>query len=394
MEAAKQVDIAIIGAGPAGLSLACALASSGLQLCLIDLQSKTELSEPPMDGRDIAMTHLSKTILMEMSVWQRFETDVVHPLCEATVQDGGSPYALHFERSDDPEAPLGYLVANHQIRKALFSQAQTQTNIDWIYEQSVISTTASDSGGRVVLDNGDVIEANLVVSADSRFSTTRRMMGIGAKMKDFGRVMIVCNMTHPGSHRNTAQECFYYGRTCAILPLGENTSSIVITVPAAKAEALTSASPEDFERCVSDMLEHRLGKLTLVSERFSYPLVGAYADKFVSPGYALIGDAAVGMHPVTAHGYNLGLRSADTLAKQLLKAKQQGKNIGSLSVLQGYEWRHQLLARPLYESTNMIVRLYTDDRALAKLARTAAIRVGNNIAPFKKLVTYRLTQIR
>jgi ubiquinone biosynthesis UbiH/UbiF/VisC/COQ6 family hydroxylase len=220
------------------------------------------------------------------------------------------------------------------------------------------------------------------------------MMGIGAKMKDFGRVMIVCNMTHPGSHRNTAQECFYYGRTCAILPLGENTSSIVITVPAAKAEALTSASPEDFERCVSDMLEHRLGKLTLVSERFSYPLVGAYADKFVSPGYALIGDAAVGMHPVTAHGYNLGLRSADTLAKQLLKAKQQGKNIGSLSVLQGYEWRHQLLARPLYESTNMIVRLYTDDRALAKLARTAAIRVGNNIAPFKKLVTYRLTQIR
>lgn len=394
MEAAKQVDIAIIGAGPAGLSLACALASSGLQLCLIDLQSQAELSDPPMDGRDIAMTHLSKTILMEMGVWQRFETDVVHPLCEATVQDGGSPYALHFERSDDPEAPLGYLVANHQIRKALFSQAQTQANIDWIYEQSVISTTASDSGGRVVLDNGDVIEANLVVSADSRFSSTRRMMGIGAKMKDFGRVMIVCNMTHPGSHRNTAQECFYYGRTCAILPLGENTSSIVITVPAAKAEALTSASPEDFERCVSDMLEHRLGKLTLVSERFSYPLVGAYADKFVSPGYALIGDAAVGMHPVTAHGYNLGLRSADTLAKQLLKAKQQGKNIGSLSVLQGYEWRHQLLAKPLYESTNMIVRLYTDDRPLAKLARTAAIRVGNNIAPFKKLVTHRLTQIR
>ncbi|BFM18205.1 5-demethoxyubiquinol-8 5-hydroxylase UbiM [Maricurvus nonylphenolicus] len=394
MGAVKQVDIAVIGAGPAGLSLACALASSGLQLCLIDPQSKAELSDPPMDGRDIAMTHLSKTILMEMGVWQRFESDVVHPLCEATVQDGSSPYALHFERSDDPDAPLGYLVANHQIRKALFSQAQTLKNVDWLYEQSVISTSASGSGGRVVLDNGDVIEASLVVSADSRFSTTRRMMGIGAKMKDFGRVMIVCNMTHPGSHRNTAQECFYYGRTCAILPLGENTSSIVITVPAAKAEELTSSSPEDFESCVSDMLEHRLGKLTLVSERFSYPLVGAYADKFVSPGYALIGDAAVGMHPVTAHGYNLGLRSADTLAKQILKAKQQGKDIGSLSVLQGYEWRHQLLAKPLYESTNMIVRLYTDDRPLAKLARKAAIRVGNNIAPFKKLVTHRLTQIR
>ena len=142
------------------------------------------------------------------------------------------------------------------------------------------------------------------------------------------------------------------------------------------------------------MLDHRLGAMELVTERYSYPLVGAYSDRFIGKRFALIGDAAVGMHPVTAHGYNLGLRSADTLASQVIKAAQSGRDIGSAWVLHNYEVRHQLLARPLYDSTNLIVRLYTDDKPVAKVARRAAIRIGNNIAPFKKLVTHRLTQIR
>jgi len=389
-----QCDIAIIGAGPAGLSFACALAKSGLQVCIVDKLEHEQLAEPVFDGRDIAMTHLSKTILQELNVWSHFSPSDVHPLREATVQDGVSPYALHFERTDNDEAPLGFLVANHTIRKALYEEAIEHDNIHFHLDSEVVSVSSDDHQGTVILDCQRSIFAKLIVAADSRFSQTRRMMGLGAKMKDFGRVMIVCNMRHELSHMNKAQECFQYDRTCAILPLGECQSSIVITVPASRARELTDLSASDFALQAKQFLGHRLGDMELISERHAYPLVGAYADRFVANRFALIGDAAVGMHPVTAHGYNLGLRSADTLAKQVISAYSKGQDIGGNRCLQHYEWRHQILAKPLYESTNAIVRLFNDSGFLAKLARKAAVRVGNNMMPFKKLVTHRLTQIR
>jgi ubiquinone biosynthesis UbiH/UbiF/VisC/COQ6 family hydroxylase len=384
-------DIAVIGAGPAGLSLACALKDSGLRVALIDMQSEQQLAEPAMDGRDIAMTHHSQTLLREIAVWPHFDADEIHPLENATVENGSSPYALHFEPEGSGKTQLGFLVANHCIRRALYQQAQTLSNIDWLLEQEVMSLQTTTDQAVVTLKNGDRVQAALAVSADSRFSKTRRMMGIGARMKDYGRVMLVCNMRHQRDHQHTARECFDYGHTCAILPLGEHISSIVVTVPAADADALMNLSAEDYTRRVRSLLNARLGEMELISERFAYPLVGAYADRFIARRYALIGDAAVGMHPVTAHGYNLGLRSACTLAELLRKAAMRNEDIAGKWLLRQYELRHQLIARPLYDSTNLIVRLYNDSNPAARLARDAAIRVGDKLAPFKKLVVHNLT---
>lgn len=390
-------DVAIIGAGPAGLSFALCLARSGLSICVIDQQPLEQIADAQLDGRDIAMNHLSKGILEELGVWQRFPQEAVHPLKDAKVINGDSPYTLHFERSDDRHAPLGYLVANHQIRRALYQQVQQHDNIQLLTQANVTNVHTNAADGVVELETTDGIKtlrAALVVAADSRFSAVRRMMGISAKMKDYGRVMMVCNMEHEKDHEHTARECFFYGRTCAILPLGPNQSSIVITTPSARSAELNNLNDEDFTREAEQMIGHRLGKMTLLTERHSYPLVGAMSNRFIGQRFALIGDAAVGMHPVTAHGYNLGLRSADTLASQIIKAQQSGKDIGSQWVLGNYEVRHKLLSKPIYEGTNVVVQLFTDDNPLAKVARKAALRIGNHLTPFKKLVTQRLIQER
>ena len=397
LPALLHADVAIVGAGPAGLSFALCLANSGLNITIVDQQPLAAIADPAMDGRDIAMNHLSKGILEELGVWQRFPADEVHPLKEAKVIDGNSPYTLHFERSDDPVAPLGYLVANHQIRKALYQQVIEHDNIRLITEASVtnVHTNAADGVIELTGEQGQsTLRASLVVAADSRFSAVRRMMGISARMKDYGRVMMVCNMEHERDHENTARECFFYGRTCAILPLGPNRSSIVITTPSSRSTELTNLSDEDFTREAENMLSQRLGNMKLVTERYSYPLVGAMSNRFIGQRFALIGDAAVGMHPVTAHGYNLGLRSADTLAQQIIKAQQSGKDIASQWVLGNYEVRHKLLSTPIYDGTNLVVKMFTDDNPMAKVARKAALRFGNNFKPFKNLVTQRLIQER
>ena len=133
--------------------------------------------------------------------------------------------------------------------------------------------------------------------------------------------------------------------------------------------------------------------MTLLNKRYQYSLVGVFADQFVANRFALIGDAAVGMHPVTAHGFNLGLRVQNTLSLQIKFALEHGLDIGLLQTLETYQLKHRRASRPLYLGTNAIVKLYTDDSLLAKITRKIMLRIGNNFIPAKKKILNQLTEI-
>jgi len=155
------------------------------------------------------------------------------------------------------------------------------------------------------------------------------------------------------------------------------------------------AMDEDrFSADVTQQFGSKLGKMTLSSERFSYPLVATYADTFFATRFAVVGDAAIGMHPVTAHGYNLGLKGQHILAAEIEKAQKQGGDIGARSTLQAYETKLRTVSKPLYLGTNFLVRLYTDERPLHKLARKVVLRLGNNITPAKKAIVNQLTETK
>jgi len=132
--------------------------------------------------------------------------------------------------------------------------------------------------------------------------------------------------------------------------------------------------------------------MKLIGERYSYPLVAVHANQFVKPRYALLGDAAVGMHPVTAHGFNLGLRGQETLYQEIISARKRSVDIGSLSVLKAYETKHMRVTKPLYHGTNKIVGLFTNESIPAKMARNALLRFSNNFPPIKHLIANKLTE--
>ncbi|MCF6319663.1 MAG: FAD-dependent monooxygenase, partial [Proteobacteria bacterium] len=226
----------------------------------------------------------------------------------------------------------------------------------------------------------------------SRFSATRRMMGISADMHDFGRSALVCRMKHENPHQQTASECFHYERTLAVLPLNGNISSIVITLKSPDAAHVLSMTDKEFNADVAQRFGHKLGKMQLIGKRFNYPLVATYANKFYGKRFALIGDAAVGMHPVTAHGFNLGLRSQDTLSQLIITANLNSRNFSSEPLLRKYNRKHRNVSRPLYLGTNGIVGLFTDDRPFAKLLRQGVLRFGNRFPPVKKFIAHQLTE--
>ena len=117
--------------------------------------------------------------------------------------------------------------------------------------------------------------------------------------------------------------------TLAILPLVQNTSSIIMTVPNKKSSKIMNMNKNEFNTYVSNRFENKLGNMKLIDKRYEYSLVGVFADRFIANLFALIGDAAVGMHPVTAHGFNLGLRGQNTLALEIKSALMLGLDIGS-----------------------------------------------------------------
>ena len=121
-------------------------------------------------------------------------------------------------------------------------------------------------------------------------------------------------------------------------------------------------------------------------------MVGVYAQKFISRRFALIGDAAVGMHPVTAHGFNLGLRGQDILSNSIIKAIKAGGDIGSSIGLKDFENKQIHLSRIMYFGTNSVVSLFTNDAAASKQIRRLVLKFANRFPPVKSLITKHLTE--
>jgi len=397
-------DILISGAGPAGLCLAGSLSGHSLRVGVVEQQPLAAIENPAYDGREIALTQQSAQMLRDLGLWDRIVADepsAFSPLRDAQVLNGPSPFAMVIDHQLSQHSELGWLVSNHLIRRAAFQELRAaqhkNQDIRLLAGEQVARAHTDASAAHVTLASGKQLRARLLVAADSRFSATRRALGIGADMHDFGRSMLLCTMAHALPHQHVAWEWFGYGQTLALLPMnddpatGAHRSCVVLTLPHHTLEALQDMDETAFGLELTRRFDQRLGAMQLVSTRHLYPLVGVRPHRLVAPRFACVGDAAVGMHPVTAHGFNFGLRGITTLAGELRAAHAAGQDIAAPELLARYERAHRRATLPLYLATTFIARLYTTDHPPARLLRDAALRLAQNFPPFKRMVAATLS---
>lgn len=392
-------DIAIAGAGPAGLALAALLAHHGIKVALFERAPRTALENPSYDGREIALTHRSWAILEEIGATRFMPQGQPGKLRHAKVLNGPSPAALSFSADSTAQEALGYILSNHMIRKALFETVKEHENITLHNDSDIKSIRQIPNGFTLSDAQGNTYHTDMLVAADGRFSKIRNMLGVGIDSRDYGRVCMVMRLRHEKDMQETAYELFGHEYTMALLPLattGEHREcSLVLTVPPARAQALLAMDDKAFiEAVADDNLRRYCGDAVLVSQRHAYPLVGVYAHAFAGDRWALIGDAAIGMHPVTAHGFNLGLRAAESLCRHMIAARAVGYPLWHSHALTRFQQELRHASWPLYHGTNALVGLYTDKRPLAQIARTGILRAGMIAKPLRRIMVRALMDTR
>ncbi len=397
MNTPEPLDVIIVGAGMAGMTLALALESGGLKVALIEKQPFEAQLDIGYDGRASAIAYACFRQWKALGVGEALEP-LACRMDEIFVTDGRLPgpatgrplpFFLHFtagEISDRTgDEPLGYMLENRHIRKALHDRIIAR-GIRLIAPAAVIDNREDGSFAEVDLDTGETLKAPLVVSAEGRKSRLRDKAGIGHVNWDYDQSAVVCTVQMERPHNHVAYEHFLPTGPFAILPLNDNRACIVWSEKHAKAKALMAVGDELFHEHLVARFGEFLGEISLVGPKFIYPLGLGLAEEMHKGRLALLGDAAHGIHPIAGQGLNLGLKDVAALAEVLIEAVRQGEDIGTEIVLERYaQWR-----RFDNVTTSVVmdgfVHLFSNDNPVLRAARGVGIGLFNRVPALRKFV--------
>ncbi|MDB0061830.1 UbiH/UbiF/VisC/COQ6 family ubiquinone biosynthesis hydroxylase [Octadecabacter sp.] len=372
-----DTDIAIVGGGLNGPTLAIALEQRGLNVTVIDALPAPKRGMRDFDGRSYALAHASMRLLRGIDLWDAIK-DHTQPMLEIKVTDGRagtgpSPWMMHFDHTEIEEGPMGYMCQDCHLRQALLAKMDGAARITQMSGETVVA----QSSGQVTLASGKTVTAKLIVGADGRASGTAERAGIKRTGWGYGQTAIVCAVEHELPHGGIAHQFFMPTGPLAILPLPDNCCSIVWSETETRATKIIAMDDTDFLDALRPAFGSFLGELTLVGKRFSYPLGLTIANRFIADRVVLIGDAAHGVHPIAGQGLNAGLRDVAALVDVLSDAKARGEDIASAAVLARYEQWRRFDTATLAAATDTFNKLFSNDNPLLRAVRDMGMGVIN-----------------
>ena len=372
-----------------GATLAVALGRAGLTVDVVDREHPATATADAFDGRASAIAFASARALDGIGLWRAVEPHA-QPILDIRVSDGDSTLFLHYDHRELGPAPLGCIVENRFIRRALHALLPGLANVRFHAPMQAKLDRGAGEFARLALDDGRTIDARVVIACDGRNSPTRAALGIETASWRYDQTAIVCAITHEHAHDGIAHERFLPAGPFAVLPLrddnqGRHQSSIVWTERAALAPMMLALDDRQFSAEIEQRFGPGLGRIMVNGRRWSYPLGLMHAVRYTAARVALAGDAAHAIHPIAGQGLNLGLRDVAALAECLVDAARLGLDIGGADVLARYERWRRFDNLVLVGVTDTLNRLFSNDLAPVRLARDLGLGVVEQIGPLKRL---------
>ena len=340
----KDFDIIVIGGGINGQVMSLAAAHAGFSVALIDQNKIVEDSLREFDGRAYAIAFSSVQMMKNLNFWKIIE-ETAQPILNikvshGTIERGPASATLQFNNADIEESPMAQMLEDRFLRQCLNIEIKKNALITLIEQRKVIDLIDFKQHKNLILDNNLELQASLIVASDGIDSPISKKIGIKKTGWKYQQLGLVCAIEHEYSSDNTAYQYFLPEGPLAILPIKNNTASIVWTENI--QNALTISEMNDAEYL--SVLRHRfgdfLGQLKLTGRRISFPLQLSISEKYVSDRFAVIGDAAHGYHPIAGQGLNAGMRDIAALLDVISSARERGEDFSSINVLNRYqEWR-------------------------------------------------------
>lgn len=337
----ERYEVIVCGGGMVGAATACALAQGGVKVALLERYNPVRQWPPePIDIRVSALTKASQNILETVGAWPGMVRRGVCAYRDMRVWDAAADGELHFDCADTEFNELGHLVENRVTVAALWDVLDTLPSATCITPAKVVDMQLNDSGRQLRLEDGRILEADLVIAADGRDSALRTMAGIEITGWDYHQDGLVATVSTGKSHQFTAWQRFLDEGPLAFLPLKNGQCSIVWTLSSETAKNHLALADQDFLQALEQASGGILGKMLDVGPRAAFPLRFQYANRYIDQRFALCGDAAHAMHPLAGQGVNAGLLDAAAIAELVIQTKREKRPLSGSRFLRRYErWR-------------------------------------------------------
>jgi 2-octaprenyl-6-methoxyphenol hydroxylase len=381
-------DVAIVGGGMVGASLAVALAPLNLRVALIEAIPHNAAAQPSFDERTTALSNGSRRILETLDVWPQLNA-LATPIAKIHVSDQGRFGFARIDASEQGLAAMGYVIPNRALGSILWARlAGSGIKVFCPAEVSLISATdqavkieIAEAGAKIAID------ARLIVAADGAQSVVRNAFGIAAQVREYGQTALITTVLPQRFHDNVAYERFTPSGPLALLPLDGGRCTLVLTLNKDAAQAAMAFSDQEFLAEVQRRFGFRLGRFLKVGRRVPYALSLTRSERTSAPRCVIIGNAAQGLHPVAGMGFNLGLRDVASLAELIAESARGDADPGQPKLLSDYDaWRREDRAGVI-AFTDGLVRVFSSPLGSVRRLRNLALLAFDLLPPAKSALS-------